>query len=284
LHPPKASGAPLPAAGAAQAARAHLQQPASRRALLSRLFLKLLRAHLALPAPQDGKPPHRLEAAAVGLLPLVMAEGAAHLQPVAALLARGLAANAPALDDAGLPRCFGRETLQSPADLQNEARLALLGPDQPPADPALAALLDAVQTLARELARVVTDPMRADALGFDSACFQAWATQLEHAAKPARLPARLLRAGDDATASYLAQDFLPRMKRWKDQHSAMGGQPSQALPADLAEVDELAEPVVGIAGALRKILHNGSAADRAALALPQVQARPGQWSAAIANR
>lgn len=266
---------PMFAATAGQAARDRLQRPASRRALMSRLFIKLLRAHLGLPAPLPGNT-HPLEAAAVGLLPVVMAVGAEHLQPVAAMLALGLAPGAPALDDAGLPLCFGRETLQSPANLQAQARAALLGIEQPPADTALAALLDAVQTLARDLARTVTDPMRAHALGFEGVHFQAWATQLEHAAKTNRLPARLLRAcGDDTTAHYLAEDFLPRMKRWKDQHSAMGGQPANT---------DLDDGGMGMAEALRTVLWDGTEAVRAAVALPLLKARPGRLRMAPAAR
>jgi hypothetical protein len=246
-----------------------MRTPVSRRALLSRLFVKLLRAHLALPAPGAGNA-HPLEAAAIALLPVVVAHGTEPLRPVAALLALGLSPQHPALDDLGLPRCFGFETLQTPQDLAAQARLVLLDGTHQSGDTTLPGTLQAVQTLARALARAVTDPLRASALGFDADCFRKWVDWLESARRPSRLPAGLRNPADDSTANYLALDYLPRMKRWKDQHSALGGQkPKEAGDAN-------ADRSMGLAAALQKVLCEGAASARASVDLPVVHVRTGR--------
>lgn len=272
----QASEANLCSESEVYAARQLLQQPIQQRALLGRLFIKLLRAHLALPAPLSG-PPHLLESRATELLGVVVVNGQEALQPVAEVLALALAPGAPFLNDNGLPRCFRRETLQTPTELTSQARWSLLGTDPPTINAELANVLDAVQTLARELARVVTDPMRANALGFDGDVFRAWTTKLEQARKPGQLPARLKAAGDDATATYLALDFMPRLKRWKDQHSAMAGQPAAKAADDSSGAKSAAEnPANGMADALQRCLQAAPADVRAAVAMPMVEAKLGR--------
>lgn len=210
-----------------------LQQPAGPARLMARIFEKTVRAHLGRPEPDDA---HPLVACALGLLPAVRMNGQAPQQMAAAIVLRGQPPRAPALDDTGLPRCFQALTLQSPAQLAAQARSALGGrragamvaAGAPAEDAPVLALLDTVLALARDLARIATDPLRAAALGFSADLFRSWVITLENDVKdrenqPNRLPARLKKAGDETTALYLTMDLLPRLHRWKSHHSAMAG-------------------------------------------------------------
>jgi hypothetical protein len=204
--------------------------------LLACLFLKLVRAHLAHAAPTGAIQEHPLVCKAAALLGAMVVHGATSRKPTAAMLLMGLRLKAgPWLSEPGLPACFQPETLQPPHDLVEQACHALVAPDlEAPVQQALRDQIFLVADLARDLARAVTDPWRAEDLGFDAETFRRWATSIENAVKPDRLPRRLAMAGNDATATYLALDFLPRAYRWKEQHSAMANGLAEAVRDTLA--------------------------------------------------
>jgi hypothetical protein len=229
-----AAGGAQPLASEAEQAQvaAVLQQPAGAAQLMARIFEKAVRAHLGRPVAARPADEHRLVACTLGLLPAVLLHGQPTYQLAAATVLRGRPPRVPQpLADGGLPRCFQAQTLQSPASLAAQARSALGGSRvgaEPDADASaeqqpLLALLDTVLALARDLVRIVTDPLRAHALGFDAGLFREWANQLENDLKESRLPARLKKAGDENTAAYLVFDLLPRLHRWKSHHRAMAG-------------------------------------------------------------
>lgn len=207
------------------------QQPAGAARLMARIFDKAVRAHLGRPAVAMHSDGDRLVSCVQGLLPAVLLYGQPPQRLAAATVLRGQPPRAQPLADAGLPRCFQVQMLQSPAHLAAQARFALGGgraggaPDADgatPADP-LPALLDTVLALARDLVRIATDPLRAQALGFDAAQFRQWANKLEDDMRESRLPARRQAAGDETTAAYLTMDLRPRLHRWKSHHSKMAG-------------------------------------------------------------
>ena len=231
-----------------------LQQPAGAARLMARVLLKSVRAHLGRPAADAPADEHSLVVCALGLLPSVVVHGEAHYRLAAATVLRGLPPRALPLDDTGLPRCFQAQTLQSPADLAAQARFALgsTGPQPAGAQPEpVLEMLNHVLALARDLARIATDPMRAHSLGFTADDFAQWARSLEDDLRPARLPARLTKAGDETTAAYLALDLLPRLHRWKDQHSAMAGPPQPGGNAAKALGTGDGTAILGFAEALR---------------------------------
>ena len=213
-----------------------LQQPAGAARLMARIFDKAVRAHLGRPAVARRSDEDGLVSCALGLLPAVLLHGELQQQLAAATVLRGLPPRAQPLADAGLPRCFQVQMLQSPAQLAAQARFALGGgraggapaaDGATPADP-LPALLDTVLALARDLVRIATDPLRAQALGFDAAQFRQWANRLGDDMRESRLPARLHAVGDESTAAYLTMDLLPRLHRWKSHHSKMAGPEANA--------------------------------------------------------